>query len=79
MQKIILNLIKNLKALRDRGNTILVVEHDRDTILNSDYIIDLGPGAGSLGGELVYQGVTKNITSSNSQSLLLLEQQKNHF
>ncbi|MCK5096365.1 MAG: excinuclease ABC subunit UvrA [Candidatus Pacebacteria bacterium] len=49
-------LIKTLKDLRDLGNTILVVEHDEDTILSSDYLIDIGPGAGKHGGEVVVSG-----------------------
>lgn len=46
-------LIKSLKNLRDQGNTVLVVEHDKDMILESDYVVDIGPGAGFLGGEIV--------------------------
>jgi excinuclease ABC subunit A len=49
-------LIDILKSLRDLGNTVLVVEHDPDTIQASDYVIDLGPGAGELGGKLLYAG-----------------------
>jgi excinuclease ABC subunit A len=49
-------LIKTLKALRDLGNTVLVVEHDEDTMNASDYIIDMGPGAGIHGGEIVSHG-----------------------
>lgn len=49
-------LIRSLKSLRDLGNTIVVVEHDRDMMLSADYIIDLGPRAGRLGGEIVFQG-----------------------
>ena len=45
-----------LKGLRDLGNTVLVVEHDADTIRHADYILDLGPGAGVHGGELVAAG-----------------------
>jgi len=51
-----LRLIDTLKELRDLGNTVLVVEHDADMMLASDYIVDLGPGAGSLGGEIVFRG-----------------------
>jgi len=50
-------LIDTLKQLRDRGNTVLVVEHDRDTMLQSDYLIDVGPGAGEQGGEVVACGL----------------------
>ena len=49
-------LIASLKELRDIGNTVIVVEHDRDMMLNADYLIDIGPGAGRKGGRLVYQG-----------------------
>src|SRR5436305_4956980 len=49
-------LINTLKHLRDLGNTVLVVEHDEDTIYASDYLVDLGPGAGTHGGEIVVSG-----------------------
>ena len=49
-------LLRTLEKLRDQGNTVVVVEHDMDTIRNADYVIDLGPGAGRLGGELVCCG-----------------------
>ena len=49
-------LINSLKELRDIGNSIIVVEHDKDTMLASDHIIDIGPGAGICGGEVVFQG-----------------------
>ncbi|MCW1884036.1 excinuclease ABC subunit UvrA [Luteolibacter flavescens] len=49
-------LLETLVALRDRGNSLIVVEHDEDTIARADHLIDLGPGAGRLGGEIVYQG-----------------------
>lgn len=49
-------LIETLKKLRDLGNTLIVVEHDEDTILSADHIIDIGPGAGVHGGELIYAG-----------------------
>ncbi len=55
-------LIKTLKALRDIGNTVLVVEHDEDTMLASDYIIDMGPGAGIHGGKIVSHGSLSHIT-----------------
>lgn len=51
-----IRLIHSLRQLRDTGNTVVVVEHDRDMMLAADYIIDMGPGAGRLGGEVVYQG-----------------------
>jgi len=49
-------LMRTLKHLRDLGNTVIIVEHDRDTILSADWIIDLGPGAGKNGGSVVFEG-----------------------
>ncbi len=54
-------LLSTLKQLRDLGNTVLVVEHDSETILNADWILDLGPGAGDKGGELVAEGGPQEI------------------
>ena len=54
-------LIATLKRLRDLGNTLLVVEHDEDTMLAADHIIDIGPGAGIHGGEIVAEGTAKEI------------------
>ena len=51
-----LRLLENLKRLRDLGNTVLVVEHDAETIMSADHIIDMGPGAGVGGGHVVFQG-----------------------
>ncbi len=61
-------LLDSLARLRDLGNTVLVVEHDADTIERADYVIDLGPGAGRLGGHLVAQGTPKDI-ENNPNSL----------
>jgi excinuclease ABC subunit A len=57
-------LLHTLKQLRDLGNTVLVVEHDRDTIMNADYIIDLGPGAGRHGGEVIAAGTLADVLAS---------------
>ncbi len=57
-------LIRTLKSLRDSGNTIVVVEHDEDTIRNSDYMVDVGPGAGEHGGKLVASGGLRKILRS---------------
>jgi excinuclease ABC subunit A len=57
-------LLATLKGLRDLGNTVLVVEHDAETIRNADYIVDLGPGAGVHGGELVAAGTLPEILQS---------------
>ncbi|QAT60918.1 excinuclease ABC subunit UvrA [Acidilutibacter cellobiosedens] len=54
-------LLKTLKNLRDLGNTLIVVEHDEDTMRNADYIVDIGPGAGIHGGYLVAEGTVKDI------------------
>ncbi len=59
-------LIKILKDLKELGNTLVVVEHDKDVIRNSDYIIELGPGSGHLGGEIVYAGDTKSFLKNKS-------------
>ena len=68
-----IKLINSLKNLRDIGNTVIVVEHDRETIESSDYMLDLGPGAGEHGGEICLAGLTKDLisTSKNVNSLTL--------
>jgi len=57
-------LLKTLKHLRDLGNTLIVVEHDEDTMHEADYIVDIGPGAGVHGGDVVYAGTAKGILKS---------------
>lgn len=59
-------LIKSLKKLRDLGNSVLVVEHDKDMILNSDYVVDMGPYAGKRGGKIVWQGPPENLKKANT-------------
>jgi len=54
-------LISTLKALRNLGNTLIVVEHDESTIRNADFIVDLGPGAGRYGGEVVFSGIKEDL------------------
>ncbi|MDO4463427.1 MAG: excinuclease ABC subunit UvrA [Bacillota bacterium] len=54
-------LLNTLKNLRDLGNTLIVVEHDEDTMLEADHIVDIGPGAGSHGGQVIAQGTAKEI------------------
>ncbi len=56
-----INLLRTLKKLRDRGNTVLVVEHDEETIKSADHLVDIGPTAGSDGGYITAQGTLKNI------------------
>ena len=59
-------LIKSLKELRDLGNTVIVVEHDRDMMLAADYIVDIGPKAGRKGGEVVFQGTVEEMLKINT-------------
>jgi len=59
-------LINSLKELRDLGNTVIVVEHDKDMMLAADYVIDMGPKAGRLGGELLFEGTPKEMLSSHT-------------
>ena len=54
-------LIETLQHLRDLGNTVLVVEHDQETILEADWVVDIGPGAGEHGGEIIYSGPVKGL------------------
>ncbi len=61
-------LLKTLKNLRDLGNTVIVVEHDEETIMESDWVIDIGPGAGKHGGELVAEGTPEQV-KKNKNSL----------
>ena len=68
-------LIKVLKELRDSGNTVIVVEHDEEIIRAADYIIDIGPKAGRLGGELMYQGPVSGLIN-RSESASLNKQEK---
>ena len=73
-------LITTLKHLRDLGNTVLVVEHDEDTIFASDYIIDLGPGAGTHGGNIIASGwledlLTAKTNKSGSRTLAYLREE----
>ncbi|HLZ19498.1 MAG TPA: excinuclease ABC subunit UvrA, partial [Smithellaceae bacterium] len=60
-----LRLIDTLKQLRDMGNTVLVVEHDADMMLACDHIVDMGPGAGVHGGEVVFQGTPEEVMQSD--------------
>ncbi len=59
-------LIKSLKELRDLGNSVIVVEHDPQTILCSDWVIDMGPGAGKYGGKIIFEGTPKQLLKSNN-------------
>ena len=69
-------LINSLKALRDLGNTVIVVEHDKDMMLSADYIIDLGPKAGRLGGKVVYQGTPQEMMQTHTLTSQYLNGEK---
>ena len=69
-------LIDSLKELRDIGNTVVVVEHDKDMMLAADYIVDMGPRAGRLGGEVVYQGTPKEMLHRNTMTADYLNGQR---
>lgn len=65
-------LINSLKNLRDLGNTVIVVEHDRDIMLAADYVIDLGPKAGRKGGEVVFAGTPEQMLKGNTMTARFL-------
>ena len=69
-------LIQSLKALRDLGNTVIVVEHDKDMMLAADYIIDIGPRAGRKGGEVVFQGTPKEMLKADTLTAQYLKNEK---
>ena len=70
-------LIESLKELRDIGNSIIVVEHDKDTMLAADHIIDIGPGAGVNGGEVVFQGTPQDAMHGKGLTCDYLQGNKN--
>ncbi|MCB0781074.1 MAG: excinuclease ABC subunit UvrA, partial [Flavobacteriales bacterium] len=61
-------LIASLRGLRDSGNSVIVVEHDREMMISADHVIDLGPGAGEHGGHIVAQGAPKDLLESGSMT-----------
>jgi excinuclease ABC subunit A len=69
-------LIRTLQSLRDKGNTVIVVEHDKETILQADHVIDVGPKAGNFGGEIVFSGSTKQLMRSNTITAQYLKGKK---
>lgn len=70
-----IKLIRSLKALRDAGNTVLVVEHDQEMMENADYIVDIGPLAGRRGGEVVFQGTYAQMLKKETLTSLYLQKQ----
>lgn len=69
-------LINSLKQLRDNGNSIIVVEHDKDIMKDADYIVDIGPGAGKHGGEVVFQGSPSELLATNTLTASYLNGKK---
>lgn len=69
-------LIRSLKSLRDQGNTILVVEHDREIMEQADYIIDIGPGAGRKGGEIVFSGTPEEMMKADTLTAQYIRREK---
>ncbi len=61
-----IRLIRTLQSLRDKGNSVIVVEHDKETIESADYIVDIGPGAGKYGGEVVFAGESKKLAKAKT-------------
>jgi excinuclease ABC subunit A len=69
-------LIKTLLALRDKGNTVIVVEHDKETMMAADYIVDIGPNAGKFGGEVVFDGTMKQLMKAKTETAMYLNGKK---
>ena len=70
-----MRLINSLKELRDLGNSVIVVEHDKDMMLNADYVVDLGPRAGRLGGEVVFAGTPQEMLTRDTLTSRYLNHQ----
>lgn len=71
-----LKLIKTLRSLQEKGNTVIVVEHDKKTIQEADFIVDIGPSAGIYGGEVVFAGTFKQLLKSNTQTAKYMSGEK---
>lgn len=67
-----LRLIKTLRNLQEKGNTVIVVEHDKETILRADYVVDIGPEAGLKGGEIVFSGKVEDLLDSQTLTALYI-------
>ena len=71
-----MKLVRTLHSLRDKGNTIIVVEHDRETIAAADYIVDIGPGAGRMGGEVVFCGTVDELAGQETPTALYFHRKR---
>ncbi|MDD5119596.1 MAG: excinuclease ABC subunit UvrA, partial [Sulfuricurvum sp.] len=71
-----LKLIRTLRSLQEKGNTVIVVEHDKETIENADYIVDIGPGAGKFGGNVVFAGTLEEMKKSDTLTAQYLSGRK---
>lgn len=71
-----LKLIKTLRNLQEKGNTVIVVEHDKETIRNADFIVDIGPGAGKNGGEVVFAGTIEKMLKAKTQTAQYINGEK---
>lgn len=69
-------LIKTLRALQEKGNTVIVVEHDKETIMASDFIVDIGPNAGKFGGEVVFAGTLEKMKKAKTLTALYITEAK---
>ena len=69
-------LIKTLRTLQEKGNTVIVVEHDKETIMASDFIVDIGPNAGKFGGEVVFAGTLDNMKKAKTLTALYVTNKK---
>ncbi|HET6528579.1 MAG TPA: excinuclease ABC subunit UvrA [Balneolaceae bacterium] len=70
-----IKLIRSLETLRDLGNSVIVVEHDRETIEHADYVLDLGPGAGEYGGEIVSEGPAEKLSDDSMTAKFLKDEE----
>ena len=70
-----IKLIKSLETLRDLGNSVIVVEHDRETIEHADFVVDLGPGAGVHGGEIVSAGTPQELAHDSMTARFLRDEE----
>lgn len=71
-----MRLIKTLRNLQEKGNTVIVVEHDKETIMSADFIVDIGPGAGKYGGEVVFAGDTHSLLHAKTETAAYLTGKK---